>query len=180
MDSPFLLPLAFVGEKKGTLTRSRHGQQGKVTGFRTRPENSVFVTNINPNINPAVMVEAKDVRAGEWIIFNREPYKVKRKETVTAGTHMHSKTKLIMQGLFSQGEKSAVYAHHDKLDVAEVEMKSGQIISISGSVCQIMDNKTYETVEAELPKDSELKEGVMVVFALYNGKNLIIEEARKG
>ena len=67
------------------------------------------------------MAEAKDVKVGDWVIFNREPFKVKRREIVTAGTHMHSKLKIIMQGLFSSGEKSAVYGHHDKMDMAELE-----------------------------------------------------------
>ena len=123
-------------------------------------------------------MEAKDVKQGDWIIFNREPYKVKRKETVTAGTHMHSKTKLIMQGLFSTGEKSAVYAHHDKLDEADLELSSGQIISVSGKKCQIMDSKSYEVVDADLNDDTEAREGMTVVIAAYNGKHIIVGEAR--
>ena len=124
------------------------------------------------------MVEAKDVKAGEWILFNREPYKVKRRETVTAGTHMHSKIKLIMAGLFSPGEKSAVYAHHDKLDPAELEFKSGQVISVVGNKCQIMDSRTYEVADAELSPGSEVKEGMTVAFVLYSGRNIITGEAR--
>ena len=124
-------------------------------------------------------MEAKDVKQGDWIIFNREPYKVKRKETVTAGTHMHSKTKLIMQGLFSSGEKSAVYAHHDKLEEADLKLGSGQIISVSGKKCQIMDSRTYEVVDAEINEDSEIREGMTVVIANYNGKFIIVGEARE-
>ncbi|MBI2133357.1 hypothetical protein HYU11_01605 [Candidatus Woesearchaeota archaeon] len=124
------------------------------------------------------MPEAKDVKIGEWIIFNREPYKLKRKEIVTAGTHMHSKLKFIMQGLFSTGEKSAVYGHHDKVDIAELEMKSGPVISIAGNKCQIMDSRSYEVVDVEMGPDLAVEEGKVVMFVLYNGRHLIIGEAR--
>ncbi len=124
------------------------------------------------------MPEAKDVRIGEWIVFNREPYKLKRRETVTAGTHMHSKLKFIMQGLFSTGEKSAVFAHHDKVDIAELEMKSGQVISVVGNKCQIMDSRTYEVVDVELNPDFSVEEGKTIMFVLYNGRNMIIGESR--
>ncbi len=119
------------------------------------------------------MVEAKDVKVGDWVVFNREPFKVKRRETVTAGTHMHSKIKLVMQGLFSQGEKSAVYAHHDKLDQPELEFKSGQVISVTSNKCQIMDSRTYEVIDAELSPDSGIQEGSSVTLVNYNGRNII-------
>ena len=124
------------------------------------------------------MVEAKDVKVGDWIVFNREPFKVKRKENVTAGTHMHSKTKIIMQGLFSPGEKNAVYAHHDKLDEADLELKSAQVISVGQGKCQVMDLRTYETFDAELSSDVEVSEGMNVLVALYNGKNIVLREAK--
>ncbi|MBI3034452.1 hypothetical protein HYY72_04800 [Candidatus Woesearchaeota archaeon] len=124
------------------------------------------------------MVEAKDVRVGEWVLFNREPYKVKRRETVTAGTHMHSKIKFIMAGLFSPGEKSAVYSHHDRLELAELEFKSGQVISLVGNKCQIMDSRSYEIVDAEISPESEIREGMNVLFVYYNGKNIITGESR--
>ncbi len=124
------------------------------------------------------MPEAKDVRIGEYIIFNREPYKLKRKEIVTAGTHMHSKLKFIMQGLFSTGEKTSVFGHHDKVDLAELEMKSGQVISVVGSKCQIMDSRSYEVVDVEVNPDVPVQEGSNVIFVLYNGRNILMGEAK--
>ncbi len=119
------------------------------------------------------MPVAKDVEIGAWIIFNREPYKVKRKETVTAGTHMHSKLKFILQGLFG-GEKSAIYAHNDKVDFAELEMKTGQVISVSGSTCQVMDGRTYEVEDAEIPEGIEVQPEKSAQYVTYNGKTTIV------
>ena len=123
------------------------------------------------------MVEAKDIRTGDWIVFNREPYKVVRKEIVTAGTHMHSKSKLIMRGMFSPGEKSQVYGHHDKLDIAELEFKSGQVISVGAKV-QLMDTRTYETFEVDPNPEVEVTEGMVLNIAHFNGKLYILRESR--
>ncbi len=120
------------------------------------------------------MAVAKDVEIGTWIMFNREPYKLKRKETITAGTHMHSKLKFILQGLFSQGEKSAIYAHNDKVDIAELEMITGQVISVSGNTCQVMDGRTYEVEEVYIPEGTEVAPEKNVQYVSYNGKKTVI------
>lgn len=120
------------------------------------------------------MAVAKDVEIGGWIIFNREPYKVKRKDVITAGTHSHSKLKFTLQGLFSQGEKTNVYAHNDKVDLAEIEMKTGQVISVSGKRCQVMDSRTYEIEEAELPEGIEVAPERSVQYVTYNGKTTVV------
>ena len=124
------------------------------------------------------MPEAKDIKVGEWIIFNREPYKLKRKEIVTAGTHMHSMLKFIMTGLFSTGEKSTGYSHHDRLYIPDLEFKTGQVIALFEKKCQIMDVRSYEVIDAEI-LEGQVKEGDNVSFVTYNGKNIIVGEARE-
>ena len=124
------------------------------------------------------MAEAKDIKTGDWVMFNRQPFKVKRKEIVTAGTHMHSKSKLIMVSLFGGGEKAQVYGHHDKLDTVDIQHKLGQVISVSGNKCQIMDTKSYEVFDALTTEENPVSEGQSVLFVSYDGKNIIVGEAR--
>ncbi len=116
------------------------------------------------------MAVAKDVEIGAWIMFNREPYKVKRKDVITAGTHSHSKLKFTLQGLFAPGEKQNVYAHNDSVELAELEMKSGQIISVTGDKCQIMDSRTYEIDDVYIPQGTEVKEGGIAQYVSFRGK----------
>ncbi len=120
------------------------------------------------------MPVAKDIEIGNWIIFNREPYKVKRKDVITAGTHSHSKLKFTLQGLFSQGEKTNVYAHNDSVDLAEIEMKTGQVISVAGNKCQVMDGRTYEVDEAEIPEGIEVAPERTVQYVNYGGKTTVV------
>lgn len=124
------------------------------------------------------MAVAKDVEIGAWIVFNREPYKVKRKDVITAGTHSHSKLKFTLQGLFGQGEKTNVYAHNDQLDMADLEIKTGQIISVTGNKCQIMEGRTYEIEEAEIPEGIEAAPERSAQYVTYKGKTTVVSVFR--
>jgi len=122
------------------------------------------------------MSDAGDIQPGAFIMFNREPCRVKRREIVTAGTHMHSKLKFYVQGLFSMQEKVVTFAHKDNVEEAEVEFNAGQLIMITGKTCQIMDTRTYETKDAEVSEDiaSTLKENDVVSYVTYQGRSIIL------
>ena len=47
------------------------------------------------------MIKVADARVGTCIMNRGEPAKVTQKERVTVGTHMHSKTRITIQGVFS-------------------------------------------------------------------------------
>lgn len=121
------------------------------------------------------MVEAKEVRIGEWIIYNHEPHQVKRKESVTYGTHSHSKTKLFLQALSGGGIRESVFAHHDRLEDVDIVRKTGSVIAKLSDKVQIMDPVSYETFDAEISKEllNEVKEGDDVIFINYNGVRVL-------
>jgi translation elongation factor P/translation initiation factor 5A len=123
------------------------------------------------------MTEAKKLKQGNYIKINNEILKVVRKEIVAYGTHSHSKTKLFVQGLFSKGEKSINMSHHENVDTVDIIKKQGQIISLTDKA-QIMDNVSYETVDADVDSEliKELNEGDIVTFINFEGKALVLEK----
>ncbi|MBW2974528.1 hypothetical protein KY366_02320 [Candidatus Woesearchaeota archaeon] len=124
------------------------------------------------------MTEAKELRAGNYIRVNNEIMKVLRKEIVAYGTHSHSKTKLIIQGLFSKGEKSINLNHHDNVETVDIIKKQGQVISKLPDKVQVMDSVSYETLDADA--DNELLEGLNegdnVTFVDVEGNARVIEK----
>ena len=72
------------------------------------------------------------------------------------------------------GEKNVVYSHNDKVDLAELEMKTGQVISVSGKKCQVMDVRTYEVEEVEIPEGIEVAPERSVQYVNYGGKTTAI------
>lgn len=124
------------------------------------------------------MTEAKELRMGNYIKIGNEILRVVRKEVVACGTHSHSKTKLFVQGLFSKGEKSINLNHHDNVDTVDIIKKEGNVIAKLPDKLQIMDNISYETLDADCDKEllEELNEGDNVTFINFEGKAKVIEK----
>ena len=123
-------------------------------------------------------MEAKELQKGMYISYNNEILKINRKEVVACGTHSHSKTKLFLQPLFGKGEKTINMAHHDSVDAVDIVKKEGQVISKTSDKVQLMDTRSYETLDADVDKEllAEIKEGDTVIFIGLNGKTKVLEK----
>jgi translation elongation factor P/translation initiation factor 5A len=117
------------------------------------------------------MTTAEDLERGMFIIVNNDIYKIIRKEVVAVGTHSHSKTKLYVQHILGGGEKTFTFAHQDRVEVAEIENRVGQVISKGDSTLTVMDTDSYETLDiaASPAIIGGVKEGSTVFFFTYKG-----------
>ncbi|HJO02169.1 MAG: hypothetical protein QF655_03070 [Candidatus Woesearchaeota archaeon] len=124
------------------------------------------------------MSSASELKKGSYFIYNNEPVRVNRKEVIVYGTHSHSKLKLFIQGLNKKGEKSINLHHTDKVETVDITRKTGQVISKTNDKVQIMDNVSYETLDASAFEElhNELSEGDQVIFVDLNGDIQIIEK----
>ena len=124
------------------------------------------------------MASASDLKKGSYFLYNEEPVRVIRKELVAYGTHSHSKLKIFIQGLHEKGERSVNLHHIDKVEIVDVIRKNGQVISKTNDKVQIMDNVSYETLDANAPAElfNELSEGDHVTFIDFKGDVEIIEK----
>ena len=124
------------------------------------------------------MSVAKDLVGGSWFMHEKEPWQVKRVETVVCGTHSHSKTKLHVKNLFGGGEKVLVFGHQDPVELVDIFKKGASVISKLKEKVQIMDGQSYETFDAELSKElfEELNEGDNVTFVDFNGRIIVLDK----
>ena len=124
------------------------------------------------------MIKVADARVGTCILNRGEPSKVTQKERVTVGTHMHSKTKLTVQGIFSGRSEVLTLGHHENLEDVEIINKKGQVVAkISPSQIQMMDLESYETITATVTKEQfeQVNEGSVVTYIDVQGKLVVIE-----
>ena len=124
------------------------------------------------------MPSASELKKGSYFIHDDKPVRVNRKEVVVYGTHSHSKLKLFISGLSQKGERSINLHHTDKVEIINIIRKTAQVISKTNDKVQIMDNVSYETLDANAPQElfDELREGNLVTFVDLNGKIEIIEK----
>jgi|TARA_Y100000310_G_scaffold91835_2_gene89338 translation elongation factor P/translation initiation factor 5A len=124
------------------------------------------------------MASASELKRGSYFIQNNEPMQVIRKEIVVYGTHSHSKLKLFIKDLTGKGERSINMHHTDKVELIDIVKKTGQVISKTDDKVQIMDNVSYETVDANALEElrNELNEGDRITFVDFKGNVQIIEK----
>jgi translation elongation factor P/translation initiation factor 5A len=117
------------------------------------------------------MTSAEDLERGMFIVINNDIYKIIRKEVIACGTHSHSKTKLYVQHILGGGEKNFTFAHQDKVEVAEIENRVGQVISKGDNKLTVMDTTSYETLDVDASSAiiDGVKEGSTVFFFTYQG-----------
>ena len=124
------------------------------------------------------MIKVADARTGTCIMNRGEPYKVVQKERVTVGTHMHSKTRLTVQGVFSGRSEVLTLSHHENLEDVQITNKKGQVVSKSTpNQVQIMDLVSYETLTAtvEPAMFEKINDGSIVTFIELMGKIIVLE-----
>jgi len=125
------------------------------------------------------MIKVADARIGTCIMHRGEPHKITGKERVTVGTHMHSKTRITVQGMLSGRSEVLTLGHHENLDDLEIINKKGQVVAkIPGqNQLQIMDLVSYETVNAAVPDEQfkTITEGSIVTFIDVMGKIVVLD-----
>ncbi len=124
------------------------------------------------------MIKVADAKAGTCIMNRGEPARVIQKERVTVGTHMHSKTRLTVQGIFSGRSEVLTLGHHENLEDIEIINKKGQVVAkISPNQLQLMDLVSYETLSAIVADEvfQKVQEGSVVTFIDFNGKVILME-----
>ena len=68
-------------------------------------------------------------------------------------------------------------SHHENVDKVNIIKKQGQILSLTDKA-QVMDNVSYETVDADVDPEliKELNEGDTVIFINFEGKAMVLEK----
>ncbi len=124
------------------------------------------------------MASATDLNRGNYFLLNNEPVMVTRKEVVAYGTHSHTKLKIFYKSIEGGGEKSITLAHGDKVEILQILRKSGQVISKAGNKVQIMDIKSFETIDVDINPEllPEINEGDEIIYIDYNNNYKILEK----
>ncbi|MBY8999334.1 MAG: translation initiation factor IF-5A [Candidatus Heimdallarchaeota archaeon] len=123
-------------------------------------------------------IKAGQVKEGYYIIQNNEVFLVRGIEKSKTGKHGSSKCRLKIENIFT-GSKTEISIPGDtKLQSPIIDKRNAQVISLSDDSVQLMDLETYNTFEAALPTEEELRkilsEGAEVEYWNAIGKRKIM------
>ena len=94
-----------------------------------------------------------------------EPCRIVEYDTSKPGKHGAAKARIVGVGIFDDQKRPHVGPVSMQVHVPLIDKRTGQIISMTGDIIQIMDSETFETIDVTLIDDE-------VKGKLENGQNV--------
>jgi translation initiation factor 5A len=116
--------------------------------------------------------EIRTLKVGRYIIIDDEPSSIVSLAISKPGKHGSAKARIDAIGVFDGQKRSIVQPVSAKIYVPIVERKGAQVLSVMGSVAQLMDLNDYSTFEIEIPLEykEKLEAGKDVTYLESMGK----------
>ena len=123
---------------------------------------------------------AGDLKKGSYIVIDGEPCVVLDVSKSKPGKHGAAKVRIDARGLFDGNRRSRIFPAGADVEIPIIDKRTGQVLSVSGNVVQIMDMENYEDV-FEVPLDEldpEIRErlspGVEVEYWVALGRRKVV------
>lgn len=110
------------------------------------------------------------LKEGNYILIDGFPCVIKSIEKSKPGKHGSAKARITAVGVFDDIKRTLLKPTSSDCEVPWIERKKGIVVAVMGGTVQIMDEKTYETLDLPKPKEVLLKASDTVEFLQY-GKN---------
>ena len=127
-------------------------------------------------------VDVSSLKVGQYLIIDGEPCRIVEYEKSKPGKHGSAKARIVGISAFTGQKKNLISPVDAKTEVPLIDKRTGQIISISGNILQLMDMENYQTFETPMPDDPDLKgslsAGNEVEYWSVLGRNMVVR--RKG
>ena len=117
-------------------------------------------------------IEVRSLKEGKYVLNDDEPCVIKSMTHSKTGKHGSAKSRIDAIGIFDGTKRSIIAPVTDKIYVPIVERKTGQVISVSGEVAQVMDMADYSTLELKIPQDlkDKIAAGKEISYLISMGK----------
>lgn len=127
-------------------------------------------------------VEVGSLKIGQYVLIDGEPCKIVEFEKSKPGKHGSAKARIVGISAFTSVKKNLISPVDGKCEVPLIDKRTGQVLSISGNLLQVMDMENYQTFETPMPDDEDLKKlmaaGIEVEYWSVMGRNMVVR--RKG
>ncbi len=96
---------------------------------------------------------AKELKIGRYVLIDDIPCRVVEIESSKPGKHGAAKMRVTGIGVFESQKKTLLTPGDADVEMPMIERKNVQIMSVSGTSAQVMDQQTYEVYNLEVPAD---------------------------
>lgn len=108
-----------------------------------------------------IVANISRLKENGFILIDDVPCRISKISRSTSGKHGAAKIRVDANGLLDGKRKSVVKPSGENVDVPIINRDAAQVLSIVGKRVQLMDTKTYEVFELDIPEElsGKLTEG---------------------
>jgi len=100
-----------------------------------------------------IFAVAKDLKVGKYVLIDDIPCKVVNIESSKPGKHGSAKMRITAVGIFEGQKKTLLSPGDADVEIPIIDRQTAQIMSVSGKTAQVMDSKTYEVYDIDIPDE---------------------------
>jgi translation initiation factor 5A len=100
-----------------------------------------------------VFAVAKDLRVGKYLLVDDIPCRIVQIESSKPGKHGSAKMRITAIGIFNGQKKTVLSPGDADVEVPIIDRKTVQVMSVSGTTAQVMDQETYEVYDMDVPEE---------------------------
>ncbi|MFH1393610.1 MAG: translation initiation factor IF-5A [Candidatus Micrarchaeota archaeon] len=100
-----------------------------------------------------VFAVAKELKEGKYVLVDDIPCRIVQIESSKPGKHGSAKMRITAIGIFNGQKKTLLTPGDADVEVPIIERKTALIMSVSGNSAQVMDTKTNEMFDVEIPEE---------------------------
>ncbi|RLG51910.1 MAG: translation initiation factor IF-5A [Thermoproteota archaeon] len=105
---------------------------------------------------------AGELKKGHYIVIDGEACQIISVDKSKPGKHGAAKVRIQAIGAFDKKRREAILPVDARVEVPIIDKRVAQVTYVGSSEVQLMDLETFETFEAELPEDPDLREKLAV------------------
>jgi translation initiation factor 5A len=118
------------------------------------------------------------LKPGKYVLIDGEVCQVKSVEKSKPGKHGAAKVRVVAFNIFTNQKRGLLKGTDNEIEVPVINKATGQVVSITGNVVQVMNTENYEIYDAPKPTDvANLQAGDEVEYQKY-GDNVKINRKK--
>ncbi len=123
------------------------------------------------------LVNATEIRIGNFAIINDAPCIIKSMDISKTGKHGHAKVRIEAMGIIDGKKKIIVVPGTERITIPMIEKRKAQVLKTDKTVnkATVMDLENYETFDVDIAPDiaEEIDENKEVEYWNVEGKKII-------
>jgi len=124
--------------------------------------------------------QAGQMKEGNYMMIDGEPCKIKAIEKSKPGKHGAAKVRITGFGVFDDQKRTFLGPVDADVEVPIIQRSNATVVAVMGDTVQIMDLKTYETMNARKTAElGDIKSGTEVEYMKYGDKVAILRAKAK-